>query len=1346
MDNTSFENLSLNTSWVIVKYKKDAIPTATQNQKVFRPISKNQPSILDGLVKKRINKGQNPIDACNTLLKDPNVLYAEPIVMDRPLLSPSDPLTSSQYYLDNIRAYDAWDITRGDDDITIGIIDTGVDMDHEDLLANLWTNEADPIDGVDNDENGYVDDYWGYDFANEDNDPEADQSDHGVRVAGIAGATSDNGSGMAGIGFNTKIAALKGFRSEDGLSNGLFEAIYYAANNGIQVLNLSWGSIREPLQSEQDIINYAVLERDVVIVAAAGNDGNKSTAEEKFYPASYDNVLSVGGSDEGDNKWSGSSYNYAIDLIAPASNVLSTIGNDGYNSSGGFGTSFASPMVAAASALVKDQFPELNARQIMERVRVTADDIYEVGSNVSFEGKLGKGRLNVYRAVAENNLKSMRLENTSFSTSFGSDIFFGDTVHVTATLTNFLEPVDDPSIYLTSPESDFSGNETSFFPGFMNTLDTEELSFDIILNEDIEPDSDVAIRFDFTDGIYTDFQHIELTTSPDYIDFGNENIVMTTAGNGDLGFVAEGFDAGSGLIYHSDTLLRYTGILFATSDNSVADNIIRDYGDFERETDFSNRKNYRLYHHPGADHFGYSEFMDPTHNLIVEQSNIAWNGDDFFIIRYRIVNDSPDPIADLSLGLYADWDLEIPTENTAEYDATSDYLSVRNSSSSMYAATKVMSTGTPVYSALDLGNENGNTQDIQDLNAITDSIKYEFLVNEFRSTAGTEGNGNDVAGIHGVSIGQLEAYTETFVNVVYAVSDSQTNLEAAFVSAETKLNEFLTSPRVLEQVFVCDGSAFELDPSSGTNFEFYEDPLGTILISTGVSLSTSGITSDTSIYVRNIDQNYPSDIFEIELLFITDIADFSISTDTLYLDNPTTNIVQFTDQSIDPVSWSWEFGQGTNSTIQNPTFSYNQPGSYTIRLTIENEQGCIDSIEKTLVVANRPSAPMFEDFLICPGTSVLLSDANASSLKVFASESQTLPELEGNSIEIGPFAKDSTLFVSGIFGGFESDKTPVNISVHDEVVDFSIIPDTLSESHQLIAIAHVESTSTIQWYVDGSSAGTNEQLTLPANQGTTNIRLEVTTENSCTIDKEVDVLVNSSPTPTATNLTGCVGESLTLIPENGNYFGFYEDAELTTLISKGTQLEVQASQTVFVVGLDDGLPGEAIEVDISIEEFLFDIEYTSSIIGEKNRVDFTTTSNQEIVDFKWYVNSVLTESSASPSLFFDNEIVEVVLEATSTIGCLNYDTLQLDFIPPLGVSKSGDISIYPNPTAGMASIVSPQSIEFLRVITISGKEVLRITSLNDAINLSSLSDGVYIIEFELTNGKERLKILKESAP
>ncbi|MEM7297989.1 MAG: PKD domain-containing protein [Bacteroidota bacterium] len=471
-------------------------------------------------------------------------------------------------------------------------------------------------------------------------------------------------------------------------------------------------------------------------------------------------------------------------------------------------------------------------------------------------------------------------------------------------------------------------------------------------------------------------------------------------------------------------------------------------------------------------------------------------------------------------------------------------------------------------------------------------------------------------------------------------------------------------------------------------------------------------------------------------------ADFSVSTDTLYLDNPTTNIIQFTDLSIDPVSWLWNFGEGSSSTIQNPAFSYNQPGTYTISLTIENIQGCIDTRERTLVVANRPTDPTFEDFLICPGTTVVLSHENASTLKVFVNESQTTPETEGNTVEIGPFEKDSIIYVSATFGGFESSRVSVNISVYDEIVDFSIAPDTLSEAHQFIATANVESTSTINWFIDGTSAGTDEQLSVPANLGQTNIRLAVTTANSCIVEKEVDLLVNSSPTPSTENLAGCLGESLTLKPENGTYFGFYEDVELTTLISKGTQLEVQESQTVFVVGLDDGLPSDPVEVNLSLEEFAFDIEYSASIIGDKNKVDLTTSSNQEIVSYQWYVNDELTETSSSPSLFFDNEIIEVVLEATSSIGCLSYDTLQLDFTPPLGISETGSISIHPNPTDGIVSISSAKSVHTINVINISGKQAWSLTSPNETINLSTLSDGIYILEFELSDGTERLKVLK----
>ena len=455
----SFRDLELSAEWIVVKYKPHT-DYAANAQVLHASDPANKKSILDGVVRIPIQNNQDPIKLCNRLLSDPNIVYAEPIVKDQLLETPSDPLVADQFYLERIKAFDAWNITKGDDDIAIAIIDSGSDLGHEDLKDKLWLNERDTVDGIDNDGNGYIDDFQGYDFADQDNDPTADFDPHGTRVAGVAGATADNATGIAGVGYNTKVAILKGFGSSNGTSGGLFEAILYAADNGIEVLNLSWGSIREPLQSEQDIINYAVIEKDVVIVAAAGNDGTKPTAAEKFYPASYDNVLSVAGSTSEDTKWSGSTYNHAVDLMAPSSGILTTTNGDAYNSNT-IGTSFASPMVAAAAALVKAQFPSLTAQQIMQRVRATTDGVYHVGSNLDFDGKLGSGRLNIFTAVEADQVKSLRAENIRIQKADDHPFYYGDTLNITLDLTNYLGPVADPAVYISAENEDLNSSISS---------------------------------------------------------------------------------------------------------------------------------------------------------------------------------------------------------------------------------------------------------------------------------------------------------------------------------------------------------------------------------------------------------------------------------------------------------------------------------------------------------------------------------------------------------------------------------------------------------------------------------------------------------------------------------------------------------------------------------------------------------------------------------------------------------------------------------------------------------------------------------------------------------------------
>lgn len=1334
---SDFEDQPIDDQWIYVKYT-----SSQKNAQAFQLSKSNVKLELANLYKLKVPEGMNPIDFCNQLRRQSsNVLYADPIIKYVPLFTPSDALILNQFYLDNIKAYDAWDITKGDDDITIGIIDTGIDLDHEDIITNLWINTDDPVDGIDNDENGFIDDLYGYDFADNDTDPSIQNGNHGMIVAGIAGASTNNGKGIAGVGYNTKVAALKGFQSSNGQSGGLYDAIIYAAENGFDVANLSWGRMGQPLESEQDIINYAALDHDMVLVAAAGNEGGKTTEENKWYPASYDNVLSVGATDASDNKSSGSSFNHAVDLVAPGVSMYSTVNSNGY-ANGGPGTSYASPQVAAAAALVKDQYPNLSAIQIMERIRVTADDIYDVGSNSLYDGKLGKGRLNILRAVSESNIKSLRAENPSLTSKHGESVFFGDTVQVTATLTNHLSAINSPMITISSPNDDFVISNGSFQPGFMSSKETTEISFEIILDEDIAPETPIEIRLDYSATGYNDFQFLEVTTSPDFANFGNENIIVTISGDGDLGYNSYDPFEGTGFKYLNDTLMTYAGILLATNPVEVSDNIIANYSSHARNQDFIVQQFYKLQHHQGADHFGYSEFTDLNRPLIIEQSNFAWTDQDFLIIRYRVVNNSSSAISNLSFGVFADWDLEDETSNYAAYDAVDNYIYARNSSSNLFAGIQVIGGDNFEYSALDMAAFNGNAQDVS--STFTDTEKFNFLASQEITEAGNIGAGNDVATINGVTISQLDPFSDQFINVIYAISDSHSNLEATLTSAQNQLNDLLLKPRVLETFSVCAGSALSIDPSDGNMYEFYEDPMGQDFITTSSSYNPGIITKDTLFYVKNVDNNYPSDIFEIRVKLFNDIADFNMSTDTLYLDNPTTNIVQFTDQSLDAISWSWDFDQGTTSTIQNPTLSFSETGTYTISLDVENALGCTDGVIKNLVVADRPTSPSFTDVVICPGEDVIITEPSAEKIQVYTFENSISPAMSGTNITLQSINQDTTVYVSGVYGSFESAKVPFNIDVLEVLGKLSHRPDTTSAEHQIVFSADgIDSGSTVEWTINGSPAGTTSEISIAAAEGIVDVVLVITSTDDCVKTLSKEVLISTSPFASQEDLFSCFGEEVAIQPENGTYFGFYEDAELTTLITKGTSLRTSSFDQVYVVNLDDGLPGQPIEVNITDQSLEFNISHIITDIGNKHQVQLSVQTNDDVESYAWYINEILTETSANPTFFLDNELYEIVLVVEGTAGCESADTLLLDFTLPLDLNDEKNFTIYPNPSNGLVHLEANEVIEEVTLFSLDGKRLLLINSPKKILDFSNQSAGLYILKVKMNDKTyERHLLLK----
>ncbi len=383
---------------VIIKYKSTVSATRIQSLEagVGLRVIKTIPDL--GIRVSTIESGQSVEQMIQTCSGWPEVEYAEPNYIYHAFKTPNDPDFDKLYGMRQILAPEAWDIQTGSQTIVVGVIDTGVDYNHEDLQTNMWRNPGESGDGkennkVDDDNNGYVDDYRGWNFVFNNNDP-FDNNNHGSHVAGTLGAVGDNGRGVVGVNWRVTIMPLK-FLNRDGSgeTDDAVEAIVYAAKMGARVTNNSWGGGGFS-RALEDAIKFA-NDRGMLFVAAAGNDSNNND-NNPAYPASYElpNVIAVAANNKDDKLASFSNYGRrTVHLSAPGVSILSSTRGDLYRYLSG--TSMATPHVAGAAALVWAQYPSLTARQVRIRVLGSVDRRGEYMNKVSTGG-----RLNVFRALS----------------------------------------------------------------------------------------------------------------------------------------------------------------------------------------------------------------------------------------------------------------------------------------------------------------------------------------------------------------------------------------------------------------------------------------------------------------------------------------------------------------------------------------------------------------------------------------------------------------------------------------------------------------------------------------------------------------------------------------------------------------------------------------------------------------------------------------------------------------------------------------------------------------------------------------------------------------------------------
>lgn len=659
----------------------------------------------------------DPFTLAEELSRLPEVQYAEPwfiYPLAHTTFTPNDSLFSEQWSLQKIYAPAAWDISKGDSTIVIAIVDSGVEWAHPDLAANIWVNPGESgldaqghdkrTNGIDDDGNGYVDDWHGWDLVGAsyqafipgttkgDNDPKPTglNNDHGTHVAGIAAAVTNNRIGVASLASNCRIMPVKCTADNDTRGSGSayilagYTGIAYAATMGAAVINCSWGG-EGGSQAEQDVINFAT-QRGSLVVAAAGNN----YSENFFSPASYRNVLSVAATDRNDVRGWFSNYGDNVDVSAPGVGIWSTLYPSTYNSATDpfrlpwDGTSMASPLAASLAAVVRAAFPTYTNLQIAEQIRVTCDDIS--AANPSYVGRLGRGRINALSALTVKNLPSVRLQSFTVNDFPGGNgngyAEPGETVNITCTFKNFLAPTSVGAVISISTDSPYlTVTQGSMSVPQLKTLDTITTvnPFRVSVLTNVPQSYTARIKVTLTDGAFTDSQYITFLVNPTFATQNVNTIQLTLTNDGRIGFFDYPTNAlGSGFVFNGMNHLFEGGLLLGTSSTHIVDMIRDETGGQNRDfssNDFFNLKT------PGnvSDQDGFTQFSDsiaaPANKIGLRVNMRSYAFSDptdskYIILHYEIQNTTSVQISNLFAGIFLDWDLGNYEADISRYDST----------------------------------------------------------------------------------------------------------------------------------------------------------------------------------------------------------------------------------------------------------------------------------------------------------------------------------------------------------------------------------------------------------------------------------------------------------------------------------------------------------------------------------------------------------------------------------------------------------------------------------------------------------------------------------------------------
>lgn len=784
----------------------------------------------------RVTGGDDPMVLASKLSRVPGIEWAEPIYIYQTQATPNDPFIggSGHNYFILQRFLQAWDVTTGSSDVIIAIVDSGVDYTHPDLDDKLWRN-ADEIanNGIDDDDNGFVDDVIGWDFwqsgttnadLRSDNDPLGEFSNHGTHVAGTAAAETNNGVGIAGTGYNSTYMAVKAGGTEDNpRSVGFgYQGILYATLNGADVINNSWGGPGVS-QFGRDVVAFAI-ENGSVVLAAASNDNEDAPS----FPAALPGVISVGsvGTNLNGNsteKSSFSNFHFSVDVMATGFNLRSTVFNEQY----GFlsGTSMATPVVSGLAALVKAVHPDWSAQRIAAQIRSSARNIDL--DNPSFTNKLGNGLIDAAAAVGAA-LPGLEVLEAEFVNSEGRKLGLNETGSLEVTLVNYGAPASGVQINIETLTPGFRVINNSASIASLATDAQTTLSIPIEVTGFFNLTSTPAVRLGFSaSGDYSDFRVAEFS------DFGFEvldgnNIMTSFASNGTMGFSdlndeqsGVGFSVNLGSDQEpqfSDNVLFSSGLMIQVN-NRVNDAVINAQGNqgfaFKQKSLFrsSSDDTGQLFGTGLADNSG--TLLSPRYEL--KTNTFTLSGEELsnvIFVEYQITNKSTTVLRDVFVGIYNDWDVGNFSANSVGFLATDSLMYVfeeGNEATPYVASLPVLG----ISSLFAIKNGFAGTPDslnfgifpsddpADPFDGFTDQEKKWSLTNKFAKTTQLNTDVSlvvaagpyTIAAEATVSVGFIHAYGRTLQELTTQVANARANLPFD----PTQPDRFLTPVQEIER-------------------------------------------------------------------------------------------------------------------------------------------------------------------------------------------------------------------------------------------------------------------------------------------------------------------------------------------------------------------------------------------------------------------------------------------------------------------------------------------------------------------------------------------------------------------